>query len=75
MSVLEIFELVFAIFLVSDLLYFIIFQSHGASNFTSNICRPIFGRIGSKSIGMVIGFIIRLVECAVACFLIFRLLF
>ena len=75
MTVLEIFCLVIAIIFVLDLLTFILQSLHSASNFTYYICRPLWGLISGKSIGMVFGFIIRLVECGAACILISRYLF
>jgi len=75
MTVLEIFFLVIAIVFILDLLTFIWQSLHSASNFTYYICRPLWGLISGKSIGMVIGFIIRLVECGAACILMDRFLF
>ena len=57
--------IILAIICLADIATFVIQAVGNASNFSYYICRPLWGLISGKSIGMVIGFIIRCLEVAI----------
>ena len=67
-------ELVFALACIADIVTFCIVAKGNPANFMYYLCRPLWGLIHGKTIGMMIGFIIRIVEIIIAAVLMYRII-
>lgn len=67
-------KIVCLVLLIADILYFMFRAWGNPANFMYYLCRPLFEIVHGSSIGMMIGFLIRLVELVTIGYLIARLI-
>lgn len=65
-------ELVFALACIADIVTFCIVAKGNPANFMYYLCRPLWGLIHGKSIGMMIGFVIRIFEVVYAAIILYK---
>lgn len=65
-------ELILALVFLADIVTFCILAKGNPANFMYYLCRPLWGLISGKRIGMMIGFVIRIVEIAYTAVILYR---
>lgn len=72
--IMYIISIIITIIFVLDTITFIVQSFGNGSNFTYYICRPLWGLISGSSIGMAIGFVVRISEVAFSAIVLYTLI-